>query len=261
CVLAGIIFLVVLLVLHPNLFSVVELHFQLALVCDRLVVLGGLEVLRHVRVEVVLPGEPAGLGDLAVQRQSDPDRVLHRTGVDHRQRTRQTEGDRGDRGVRLLAEARRGVVEHLRGGAQLHVHLDAEHRVEPGDGVVVVDQRGHAFTSISGARASSGPPFAWSSRASSAAPTRYSRSSARAGARIWKPTGRPSSLSPFGSDRPGTPARFAGMVATSLRYMANGSSTFSPKANAVVGAVGETSTSACSNAAAKSRWISVRTFC
>ena len=47
----------------------------------------------------------------------------------------------------------------------------------------------------------------------------------------------------------------------SLRYIASGSSTFSPSWNAVVGAVGETSTSACSNAASKSRLISVRTFC
>ena len=51
------------------------------------------------------------------------------------------------------------------------------------------------------------------------------------------------------------------MVAMSLRYIASGSSSFSPIRNAVVGAVGETSTSACSNAAAKSRWIRVRTFC
>ncbi len=43
---------------------------------DRLVVLRGLEVLRHVGVEVVLPGEPAPLGDRAVQRQPDPDRGL-----------------------------------------------------------------------------------------------------------------------------------------------------------------------------------------
>ena len=60
---------------------------------------------------------------------------------------------------------------------------------------------------------------------------------------------------------PGTPARLAGMVAMSLRYIAIGSSSFSPSRNAVVGAVGETSTSACSNAASKSRAISVRTFC
>ena len=57
------------------------------------------------------------------------------------------------------------------------------------------------------------------------------------------------------------PARLVGIVQTSLRYMASGSAILSPIGNAVVGVVGETSTSACSNAAAKSREISVRTFC
>ncbi len=75
------------------------------------------------------------------------------------------------------------------------------------------------------------------------------------------PTGSPSSSArPPGRDRPGTPAMFAGMVATSLRYIASGSLSFSPSLNAVVGAVGEISTSAFSKAASKSRWIRVRTF-
>ncbi len=37
----------------------------------------------------------------------------------------------------------------------------------------------------------------------------------------------------------GTPARFAGIVKMSLRYIAIGSSAFSPIRNAVVGDVGE----------------------
>ena len=51
------------------------------------------------------------------------------------------------------------------------------------------------------------------------------------------------------------------MVAMSFKYIAKGSSTFSPMVKAVVGVVGETSTSTVSNAAAKSREINVRTFC
>ncbi len=51
------------------------------------------------------------------------------------------------------------------------------------------------------------------------------------------------------------------MVARSLRYIASGSSTLSPIGNAVVGVVGETSTSAVANALSKSRLMSVRTFC
>ena len=78
---------------------------------------------------------------------------------------------------------------------------------------------------------------------------------------ICSPTGRPSSgASPIGRLSPGTPARFAGIVVRSFRYIASGSSMRSPIRNAVVGAAGLTSTSAFSKAEAKSRWISVRTL-
>jgi hypothetical protein len=58
--------------------AVVELDVEPAVEGDRLVVLRRLEVLRHVRVEVVLPREPAPLGDRAVEREADPDRGLQR---------------------------------------------------------------------------------------------------------------------------------------------------------------------------------------
>ena len=51
------------------------------------------------------------------------------------------------------------------------------------------------------------------------------------------------------------------MVARSWRYIASGSASLAPSGNATVGAVGETSTSAFAKAAAKSRVMSVRTFC
>ena len=47
---------------------------------------------------------------------------------------------------------------------------------------------------------------------------------------------------------PQIPAKLTGIVATSPRYMAIGSLDFSPILNAVVGAVGETRTSACAKA-------------
>ena len=76
------------------------------------------------------------------------------------------------------------------------------------------------------------------------------------------PTGRPSSAArPAGIEIPGTPARFAGIVVTSFRYICIGSSSFSPRRNAVVGAVGVAMTSTLSKAASKSDWMSVRTFC
>ncbi len=54
---------------------------------DRLVVLGDLEVLRHVRIEVVLPGEHRRL-DGAVEREAETDGQLDRLLVQHRQRAR-----------------------------------------------------------------------------------------------------------------------------------------------------------------------------
>ena len=61
---------------------------------------------------------------------------------------------------------------------------------------------------------------------------------------ICSPTGRLSSGDrPDGTDIPQCPARFSGSVQRSNRYIASGSSTFSPSGNAVVGVAGDTSTS------------------
>ena len=56
---------------------------------------------------------------------------------------------------------------------------------------------------------------------------------------IWKPTGKPSGAWPHGMLIAGMPARSAGIVNTSDRYMASGSAVFSPSRNAVVGDVGQ----------------------
>ena len=57
-----------------------------------------------------------------------------------------------------------------------------------------------------------------------------------------KPIGRPFDC-PQGTEIPGNPAKFTGVVNKSLAYIVNGSSISSPKLNAVVGAVGPTTTS------------------
>ena len=146
-----------------------------ALERDRLVVLRGLEVLRHVRVEVVLPREPAPLGDLAVQRQPDPDRRLDGLAVDDRHRARQPEAHRADLGVGLGAELGRAAAEHLRRGVELDVDLEPEGGVVRRQHVLPGHQRrGHRVDPLAaaGAWSSSGPPhWSWSS-VSSAAPTR-----------------------------------------------------------------------------------------
>jgi hypothetical protein len=60
--------------------------------------------------------------------------------------------------------------------------------------------------------------------------------------------GSPRESKPHGTLIAGTPARFAGIVNTSDRYIARGSSARSPIRNAVVGDVGDTSTSKSPNA-------------
>ena len=52
--------------------------------------------------------------------------------VDHRQRAGQTQRHRVDVGVRLIPEAVGGTREHLGGGCQLGVHLEAAHQLPSG---------------------------------------------------------------------------------------------------------------------------------
>ena len=120
----------------------VDVH--VALEADRLVVLRRLEVLGHVRVEVVLPREPAPLRNFAVQRQPDPDRRLDRLAVDDRHRAGQAQAGRADLGVRVGAELRRAAAEHLGHGVELDVDLEAQRRVVRRQHVVEGHQRlGH----------------------------------------------------------------------------------------------------------------------
>ena len=57
-----------------------------------------------------------------------------------------------------------------------------------------------------------------------------------------KPIGRPFDW-PHGTEMPGKPAKLTGVVNKSFAYIVKGSSISSPKLNAVVGAVGPTTTS------------------
>ena len=62
-----------------------------------------------------------------------------------------------------------------------------------------------------------------------------------------RPSGSPSADSPAGTEMPGRPARLAGTVNTSFRYIWIGSSIFSPIRKAALGVVGVSSTSTVSN--------------
>ena len=164
------------------------------------VVLADLVRLGHVGVEVVLAVEEAGL-HRAVERETDPHRQLDGPTVEHRQRTRQAEGDRVDVGVRIVAEAVGAGREQLGGGRQLDVHLEPDHQLPPFP-VRRRPARPSRLTST---------PRGAPARSSSAA-TWNITGSASAGAITCTPTGRPSAPVPNGMLIAGSPERSAGIV-------------------------------------------------
>ena len=95
----------------------------------RLVVLADLVRLGAVRIEVVLAMEPARLGDSAVERQADLDRLFDDCLVDHRQHAGMAQAERAGERVRLGPEPVLAGAEHLGGGIQLDVDLQPDHRL------------------------------------------------------------------------------------------------------------------------------------
>src|ERR1700761_697706 len=75
-----------------------------------------------------------------------------------------------------------------------------------------------------------------------------------------KPSGRPFSDRPAGTEMPGSPARFTVTVKTSCRYISSGSDVLAPTPKAGPGVVGVSNTSHVSNACSKSRLIRLRSF-
>src|SRR5438477_80717 len=71
---------------------------------DRLVVLADLVRLGAVGIEVVLAMEPARLGDPAVEREADLDRLFDGALVDHRQHAGMAKAERAGERIRLGPE-------------------------------------------------------------------------------------------------------------------------------------------------------------
>ena len=107
-------------------------HAQATVRAQRQRVLADLVALRQVRVEVVLALEAHRLGlDVAVERDPGADHELHGAAVDDRQGAGHPQADGADARIRLVrfrAGRCRAAAEHLRLGAQLGVHLDADDR-------------------------------------------------------------------------------------------------------------------------------------
>ena len=78
------------------------LDVEPAVIANRFVVLGGLIILRHVRVEVVLPGHAAPLGNVTVESQTNPNGRFDGMTVDGRHGSGQTQANRANIGIGIL---------------------------------------------------------------------------------------------------------------------------------------------------------------
>src|SRR5439155_10946150 len=111
----------------------VDLDVQVAIDAQGQVVLGDLEVLRHVRIEVVFAVEQRMGGDPAVQGEADPDRVLDGPLVGDWEGSRVPEANRADVRVGGRPEVVQAAAEHLRSGGELDVALQADDGLVGGD--------------------------------------------------------------------------------------------------------------------------------
>ena len=80
----------------------IGLDVEPAVIANRFVVLGGLIILRHVRVEVVLPGHAAPLGNVTVESQTNPNGRFDGMTVDGRHGSGQTQANRANIGIGIL---------------------------------------------------------------------------------------------------------------------------------------------------------------
>src|SRR6516165_2430910 len=218
---------------------------------NRLLILRDLITGRQVGIKVVLALEDAVQVDLGIEAEPGLDRLLNAKPVNDRQHPRKRGVDRRNLGVGLRPEIGRRPGKQLSLRDHLSMDLDPDHRL-PLPRAALDHPRPPA---IKPGRCRNEAAFSkiWA--------TRSTVSSSKARPVICKPSGSPSALSPTGTEIAGTPARFAGTVKTSFKYIAIGSSVFSPTIKAADGAVGVRMQSTSSNASAKSRAIKVRTRC
>ena len=154
---------------------------------DRVVVLGDLDALRHVGVEVGLPGEPGGVGDLAPEELGQHDPVFEDLPVEHRPGSGHAQACGAHMRVGSRGLGGGTGAEHL--GLRRQLHVDLESYL-------------HADTS----------GLLISNSFSQASAMEKRTSSSQWSATNCIPTGIPSDPYPQGTDMCGVPAMFAGTV-------------------------------------------------
>src|SRR5215471_10934576 len=182
----------------------------------RLLVLRDLIAGREVRVEVVLALEDARQVDFGGETEPGLDRLLDAKTVDDRQHPRKRGIDRRDLGVWFGTKIGRRPGKQFGFRDHLSVDLEPDHRF-PFPAAALDHDRPPATKP--------GKCRNCAARSTTSA-ARSTVSSSKARPVICRPSGSPSPESPAGTETAGTPARFAGTVKTSFRYIAIGSSLF-----------------------------------
>ena len=103
----------------------IDIH--IAMLTDGQVKLRGLEVLRQIRIVVVLAVKFAEMVDFAIHSETGLDGKLNDPTVYYRQNAGQSEADRADMGILFGTEAGSAAAENFRIGFQLAVNLETDY--------------------------------------------------------------------------------------------------------------------------------------
>ena len=102
-------------------------HLDPTLLCDRLIELRDLIVLRKVWIKILLAIEFAVFSNIQVQRHRSLNGVLEHFLIQNRKRAWQSTNHRIDMGVGVIPVSRGSGRENLAVGAQLHMGLKTDH--------------------------------------------------------------------------------------------------------------------------------------
>ena len=108
--------------------AAVEFKLDVAVGRGRLVVLGDLVILRHVRVKITFPVELGEAGNFAIQQKAGEHRQAQRLVVGHGQHAGQAEADGANVGIRRRAERVSAAAPHLRFRFKLDVRFQPDDR-------------------------------------------------------------------------------------------------------------------------------------
>src|SRR5258706_11925391 len=244
----------------PDGFAVLEVDQDLALAHNGVLVLADLIALGQVGIEIILAVEQRAQVDLGLEPQPGAHRLLDAFFIDHGQHAGETGVNEGDMAVGFAAEFGGGAGKQLGIGKDLGMdfHADDDFPLATFTLQKLVfhgcffwcAHTDHHLAGLCLKSAAVSMPKAARSKVASSKALPIS----------CRPSGRPFSVRPAGTEMPGSPARLTVTVKTSCRYISSGSLVLAPTPKAGPGVAGVNSTSHNSKARSKSRLINERNF-